>query len=460
LVDRDYASYSFWLETAGDDLTPRPPLGSDVDVDVAIVGAGYTGLWTAYYLTQTDPTLRIAIVEHEIAGYGASGRNGGWCSALFAAKKKKIAKRAGRDAAVAMQRAMFDTVDEVGRVIDKEDIDGHYRKEGGLTAATSPPQLLRLQEDVEDEQSWGFDDGDIRWLGPEEAEKHNKVTPCLGAIYTPHCARLHPARLARGLAARVEKGGVTIYERTPALEVQPRLVVTPGGRVKAEHVVIATEGYTARLKDRRRALMPLYSLMIATEPLPREFWDEVGWPKGETFADGRHLIIYAQRTEDDRIAMGGRGAPYHFASGIRDEYDRVPSVFAEIERVLKSLWPKADSARITHTWGGPLGVPRDWYSSVGLDTGTGVAWAGGYVGDGVSTTNLAGRTLRDLILGRNTETVRLPWVQHRSRKWEPEPLRWIGTNLALKMMASADHAELRTGKPAKRADLIGRLIGI
>ena len=206
--------------------------------------------------------------------------------------------------------------------------------------------------------------------------------------------------------------------------------------------------------------MPLYSLMIATEPLSNEFWHEVGWPKGETFADGRHLLIYAQRTEDDRIAMGGRGAPYHFGSGIKDEYDRVPSVFAEIERVLKSLWPKAGSARITHTWGGPLGVPRDWFSSVGLDRETGIAWAGGYVGDGVSTTNLAGRTLTDLILRRDTDLLGLPWVQHRSRRWEPEPLRWIGTNLALKVMASADHTELRTGKPAKRADLVGRLIGI
>jgi glycine/D-amino acid oxidase-like deaminating enzyme len=457
---RDYSNYSFWLETSGDDLAPRPPLGSDTEVDVAIIGAGYTGLWTAYYLIEAEPSLRVAIVEKEIAGFGASGRNGGWCSALFAATKKKVARRAGRDAAIAMQRAMFDTIDEVGRVLEAEKINAQYRKGGTLVAATSPAQVERLKEEVEDERAWGFGDDDYVWLDPHEAEKHNKVTPCFGAMYTPHCARMHPARLVRGLADRVEKRGVKIYEQTPAVEFGPRLVTTPGGKIKAGHVVVATEGYTAQIPGRRRNLMPLYSLMIATEPLPGEFWNEVGWSRGETFADGRHLIIYAQRTEDDRIAMGGRGAPYHFASGIRDEYDRVPSVFAEIERVLKSLWPKAASAGITHTWGGPLGVPRDWYSSVGLDRSTGVAWAGGYVGDGVSTTNLAGRTLRDLILGRDTEIVRLPWVGRRSRRWEPEPLRWIGTNLALKMMASADRAEIRTGRPAKRADLIGKLIGI
>ena len=459
-MERDYSRYSFWLETAGDELEPRRALDTDLDVDVAIVGAGYTGLWTAYYLAEAEPSLRIAIVEKEIAGFGASGRNGGWCSALFAAPKKKIARRSGRDAAVAMQRAMIDTVDEVGRVIAEQGIDANYRKEGTLIAATSPAQVARIKKEIEDEHSWGFTDADVRWLDPDEASEHNAVTPCLGGAYTPHCARIHPARLVRRLADGVEKRGVAIFESTPARRVEPRIVSTPGGRIKADSVVVATEGYTAELPGHKRALMPLYSLMIATEPLPGEFWDEVGWPKGETFADGRHLLIYAQRTEDDRIAMGGRGAPYHYASGIKDEYDRAPPVFAEIERVMRSLWPKTGSARVTHTWGGPLGVPRDWYSSVGLDPDTGLAWAGGYVGDGVSTANLAGRTLRDLILSRDTEEVRLPWVQRRSRRWEPEPLRWIGTNLALKMMASADHAEVRTGKPARRADLVGRLIGI
>ena len=456
----DYRSISLWLDGVPGGLHPRPGLGSDVDADVAIVGAGYTGLWTAYYLAKADPKLRIAIVEKEIAGFGASGRNGGWCSALFAAKRKKVAARSGKAAAVAMQRAMFDTVDEVGRVVKEESIDAHFEKGGTVVAATTPAQLARVRASVDEELSWGFTEDDVRWLDEREARGLIDVAGCLGAAFTPHCARIQPALLARGLADVVESLGVALYEQTEATEVRSGAVVTRNGHVRADVVVRAVEGYTPNLAGSRRVLLPLYSLMIATEPLAQAFWDDIGWRRGETFADGRHLIIYAQRTTDDRIAIGGRGAPYHFGSRVNEGYDKEPAVFAELRRVLLTLWPSIGEARITHEWGGPLGVPRDWYSSVGFDRATGLAWAGGYVGDGVSTSNLAGRTLRDLILGDKSDLVGLPWVQHRSRRWEVEPLRWVGTNLALKMMAGADRAELRTGKPARRADLVGKLIGI
>lgn len=459
-MTKDYRSYSLWLDSTGEDLAPRPALEGDTDVDVAIVGAGYTGLWTAYYLAQADPSLRIAIVEKEIAGFGASGRNGGWCSALFAAKRKKIAKKSGRDAAVAMQRAMFDTIDEVGNVAGSESIDAHFEKGGTLVAATTPAQFERVKDSVADELAWGFTEDDFRWLGESEARGLIDVAGCLGAAYTPHCARIHPARLARGLAHAAERLGVRIYEQTEATALGNGAVSTRSGKVRADIVVRAVEGYMPNLPGSRRVLLPLYSLMVATEPLPQSFWDGIGWRRGETFADGRHLIIYAQRTVDDRIAIGGRGAPYHFGSAIKDSYDRKPEVFEGLRRVLRSLWPSLGDPQITHEWGGPLGAPRDWYSSVGFDRLKGFAWAGGYVGDGVSTANLAGRTLRDLILSRDTDIVRLPWVDHRSRSWEPEPFRWIGTNVALKMMASADHAEVRSGKPARRADLVGKLIGI
>ena len=459
-MTRDYRLLSLWLDQVPGDLDSRPPLASDSDVDVAIVGAGYTGLWTAYYLAKADPSLRIAIVEKEIAGFGASGRNGGWCSALFAAKRKKIAAHSGRPAAVAMQRAMFDTVDEVGRVCNDESIDCHYAKGGTVVAATSPAQLARVKESVDEELSWGFTHDDFRWLDEVEARSLIDVAGCVGAAYTPHCARIQPALLARGLADVVESLGVKIYERTEATALAHGEVRTRSGRVRADVVVRAMEGYTPALEGSKRLFVPLYSLMIATEPLPRAFWDEVRWARGETFADGRHLIIYAQRTADDRIAIGGRGAPYHYASRVRDTYDSEPEVFNDLERVLHSLWPSLGGVAITHKWGGPLAAPRDWYSSVGFDRRAGLAWAGGYVGDGVSTSNLAGRTLRDLVLGRDSEITALPWVNHRSRRWEPEPLRWIGTNLALKTMASADKVELKTGKPARRADLVGKLIGI
>lgn len=457
---KDYRSYSFWLETCGDDLTPRAPLEMDTDVDVAIVGAGYTGLWTAFYLAQHDPGLRIAVVDKDIAGFGASGRNGGWCSALFAAKRERVARLHGKDAAVAMQRAMFETVDEVGRVIRTEAIDAHYSKGGTLTMATAPVQVERIKAEVDHERTWGFGEHDYRWLDAAEATQRVRVEGCLGAAYTPHCAALQPARLVRGLARAVERRGVVIYEQTPALSLERGLVHTPKGTVRAEVVVRATEGYTALLPKLKRLLLPIYSLMIATEPLEQSFWDDVGWARRETLTDGRHLLIYAQRTADGRIAIGGRGAPYHFGSRIQDGFDKEEKVFEQLRVALVKLFPGARSASITHKWGGPLGVPRDWYSSVGYDRRSGVAWAGGYVGDGVSTANLAGRTLADLICGVDSDLVSLPWVDHRSRRWEPEPARWLGTNLALWTMHSADRAEARSGRPARRAELVGKLIGL
>jgi glycine/D-amino acid oxidase-like deaminating enzyme len=171
-------------------------------------------------------------------------------------------------------------------------------------------------------------------------------------------------------------------------------------------------------------------------------------------------LIYAQRTADGRIAIGGRGAPYHFGSRIDDDFDHDPGVSASLKQQIAEMFPAARDARVTHEWGGCLGVPRDWFSSVGYDRDTGHAWAGGYVGDGVSTTNLAGRTLRDLILGHETDLTRLPWVNHRWRAWEPEPLRWLGVNAGLKVMASADRYEQRTGKATKRGDFVKRLIGM
>lgn len=454
---RDYASYSFWLETCGDDLTPRPRMPHDTDVDVAIVGAGYTGLWTAYYLAKGEPGLRIAIAEKDIAGFGASGRNGGWCSALFAASKEKIAKAAGRDAAIAMQRAMCATIDEIGGVCKAEGIDAHFLKSGTLSLATQASHVQRIKDEVESENRWGS--AGACWLDAAQARQRIDCAGLLGAAFTPDCAVVHPARLARGLARVVEALGVPIYEQTPVIEIGDHRIRTATGTMRADAIVRATEGYTPQLPGHGRTLVPLYSLMIVTEPLPDAAWDAIGWGGRETVHDGRHLLIYAQRTTDGRIAIGGRGAPYHFGSRISDAYDRDDTVFTELRTVLVSLFPILRDVRITHRWGGCLGVPRDWHSSVGFDRSTGLGWAGGYVGDGVSTTNLAGRTLADLIGGRQSELTTLPWVNHRSRAWEPEPLRWIGINSMLKVAGSADKVEARTGRAARRGELVKRLAG-
>ena len=435
---------------------PRPPLPGDLDVDVAVVGGGFTGLWTAYYLAGADPSLRVAVLEAEVAGFGASGRNGGWCSALFPTSWSRVARRYGVSAATRFAAALRDTVDEVGRFCTEERIEAGCVKGGTLVLARSPAQLARMRAAAAEAAHW---DPDSRWLSAPEASAEVGATEVLGAAFTPHCAALDPARLVTGLAEAAERRGVKIYERTAATQLSPRRVDTGHGRVRAEVVVRATEGYTPRLAGLRRTLLPVYSLMIATEQLPASFWSSVGWGRRSTLSDGRHLLIYAQRTADDRIAFGGRGAPYHFGSAVSEAYDREPAVFDLLRRALVDLFPGVRDAAIPHRWGGPLGVPRDWFPSVGLDAATGMAWAGGYVGDGVAATNLAGRTLTDLILRRNTDLVQLPWVGHRSPRWEPEPLRWLAVNGMRGLVASADAAERRTGRPARRAAPASRLTG-
>ncbi len=453
-----YRPLSLWWDEVGE-TTPRAPLASDLDVDVAIVGAGFTGLWTAYYLLGADPRLRVAVLEREVAGFGASGRNGGWCSALFAASDERIARDHGRPAAIAMRRAMQDTVDEVGRAAGAEGIDCGFAKGGTVVAARSAAQVARAHEEVASDRALGVGEDDLRWVERDEARSLLGAAGVLGATYTPHCAALQPARLARGLADAVERRGAHLFEGTAVTAIEPGRVRTEGATVRAEVVVRAVEGYTPQLPGEGRTLVPVYSLMVATEPLPEDFWAGAGLGRRETFSDHRHLIIYGQRTADGRIAFGGRGAPYHYGSSVRSRFDQVPAVHADLAATLTELFPALDGVRITHKWGGPLGVPRDWFSSVGLDRTRSLAWAGGYVGDGVSTTNLAGRTLADLISGRDTDLTRLPWVGHTWPRWEPEPLRWLGVNAGLWAMQRSDDTETRRGRPSRLAGLVGRFVG-
>lgn len=455
----DYARLSLWFESCGDDLTPQRPLQGDVNVDVAIVGAGFTGLWTAYYLAKARPDLKIAVLEKHVAGFGASGRNGGWASALFPSSLATLAKGADRERALGQHAAMRASVDEVISVAAAEGIDADIAKGGTIVVARTGPQLERARAEVADAREWGRGEDDIAFLDEANARARLNASGTLGATYTPDCAAVNPAKLVRGLARVVRHLGVALYEQTPALTIAPHTVTTPQGVVTAAFVVRATEGSTPSLPGLAREVIPVYSLIIATEPLPLALWDEMGLAKRETFSDHRNLIIYGQRTADDRIVFGGRGAPYHFGSRIRPEFDNEPRVHRALHASLVDLFPSLADVAITHRWGGALGIARDWHASVGLDSATGMAWAGGYVGDGVTTTNLAGRTLRDLILGESTALTTLPWVGHRSRKWEPEPLRWLGANAGLQAMTLADAEERLTKRQSVAARVMAPLMG-
>jgi glycine/D-amino acid oxidase-like deaminating enzyme len=281
------------------------------------------------------------------------------------------------------------------------------------------------------------------------------VTPRLSTVL----ARVQPAKLLNGLASTVESLGVTIHELTPVTEIRPRAAVTPAGAVSARWVVRATEGYTAGLPGLRRLLVPMNSSMIITEPLPESAWEEIGWTGREVVGDSAHVYVYLQRTEDGRIAIGGRGVPYRYASRTDGRGDTAPATVASLRAKLAAMFPAAAGAAVDHAWSGVLGVPRDWCISVDADPASGLAWAGGYVGEGVAAANLAGRTLRDLLLQRPSELTALPWVGRRPRRWEPEPLRWTAIHSLYGLYRRADRIEARSGHPSRLGGLLDAVSG-
>lgn len=429
---------SFWWQQIGIPA-PRPALPGSIDADVAIVGAGYTGLWTAYYLKKEQPDLRIVVLESRFAGFGASGRNGGWLTNDITGGRERMAKQAGRQAVIDHQHALNSTVDEVIAVTKAEGIDADIHRGGELNVAYTPAQHRRLQAAAASAAAWpGID---LELLSATDSAARVNVAGTLGGTWHPHCARLHPAKLARGLAAAAERLGVTIYENTPAIEIVPGKVRTVLGDVRAEHVLRATEGFTANFRGEHRTWLPMNSSMIITAPLSPAVWESIGWDGRETLGDYAHVYMYAQRTADDRIAFGGRGIPYRYGSGVDTDGGTQAGAITGLTALLRRFFPAAATADIDHAWAGVLGVPRDWSATVVHDADTGLGYAGGYVGTGVTATNLAGRTLRDLVLRRNTELTRLPWVGHRAKNWEVEPLRYCAVQAIYAAYRAADQSE-------------------
>jgi len=453
---------SYWWQALGGYPPRRPSLPGPLEADVCIVGGGYTGLWTAYYLAGQRPGARIVVLEAAFAGYGASGRNGGWVTPELPGSRARYARAAGGAAGVReLEAALRSTVDEVGRVCQAESIACDFVKGGRLSVATSPTQLARLRDGLSAARARGEGDDICQFLTGAETRERVNVAGVLGGLYAPASARIQPAALAAGLAAAAERRGVEIYEATPVSAIEPgsrpgAVARTAFGDVRARSVLRCTEGYTAALPGLRRALLPMNSHMVVTEPLPPAVWQEIGWTGCETLADEAHAYVYGQRTADGRIALGGRGVPYRFASATDHLGMTDPATVAALTGVLRRLFPAAASAGIGHAWCGVLGVPRDWCASVTYHPASGMGWAGGYTGHGVAAANLAGRTLADLVTGEKSALTGLPWVGHRGRTWEPEPARWAGVHGLYALYRLADRLE-SGGAEAAPADSRARL---
>ena len=438
---------SFWFHSLEDLPPPTPPTTLPDNVDVAIVGAGFTGLWTAYYLNRHQPDLGIAVFEAETVGFGASGRNGGWCMGMAEGIEERL-HGPEPERGLALLRAMQDTVDEVGRVCQAENIDCHFAKGGTLGVATTERHAEMFRKQVAEYHALGFTDHDFTWLDTPEAMRRIGARPNFGASYTTHCAAIHPARLVRGLGDTLRRKGLTIHERTPVRRIEPGRVETAVGDVRATVILRATEAYTKTLQGQERDMLPVYSMMVATEPLSDDTWRELGLGLRETFADGRRVTIYGQRTLDGRLAFGGR-VGYRYGSGIRPRVEADDPALDDVEASMRALLPALGDARVTHRWGGVLGVARHGRPFVTFDRDAGVGAAGGYTGEGVGASNLAGRILADLVLARATPLVDLAWVDDIPGKWPPEPLRWLGAKTAFALGRLADQKEMRGNAPSR-----------
>jgi glycine/D-amino acid oxidase-like deaminating enzyme len=349
---------------------------------------------------------------------------------------------------------MFATVDEIAAVVSDNGIDADFTKGGVLRVGIGRAQALRLREELARGRAHGLEEADLHELSAAELGEHVRIAGAQAASFSPHAARVHPAKLARGLAATVERLGVDIYEHTPVSAIRAHEALTPVGSVRARWVIRATEGYTAGRRGLRRALVPMNSSMIVTEPLRASVWEDIGWEHREVIGDGAHVFVYLQRTEDGRIAIGGRGVPYRFGSRTDGSGRTAPATVRSLHERLVAMFPATAGARLDHAWSGVLGVPRDWCVSVSAEPTAGLAWAGGYVGEGVAASNLAARTLCELLLNDPAGLMALPWVGRRPRRWEPEPLRWGAIRSIYALYRRADRAERRSGHPSRLGALV------
>lgn len=452
---------SFWYSDIGGVPSRRAALGTDIGVDICIVGGGFTGLWTAYYIKQRAPRLAIAIVEREFAGFGASGRNGGNLTGLFTWSRQNYLRHSASDRLQAMERAARASVDEVINRAKFENIDADIMHSGNIAVATTSTQYDRLKERYRDFiEKRDYDRDSVVLLSKEDLRNRVRVKDAVGGLFNKNSARVQPAKLARGLARRVEAMGVNIFEGTTVLEIGRGQVRTTHGTVRAEIVIRATEGFTPQLPGHRREIAAINSAVIVTEPVSDSIWQEIGWKNCETLSENSYAYNYCQRTREGRITIGGRGVPYRFGSRTDVGGQAEAATVEALKRDFVRLFPQAAGVRLDQAWCGVLGWPRDWCPTVGFDRAAGYAWAGGYAGTGLAASNLAGRTLRDLVLNETTELTTLPWVGHRSPRWEPEPVRWLGIRGGYRLYGLADHMERRRpGKTSSFAHLANRLTG-
>ena len=411
----------FWLASYGP-YAPDAPLQGEATADVAIIGGGFTGLSTAYHLRQADPSLKVAVLEGEQVGFGASGRNGGFAMTVFGLSVWWSGKRFGKERARAAHLYQERAVDLVDALIAEHNIPCDAKRAGFLRCATTPGYIKRIQDDVDRVKDWGV--SGIEWIDKEALAQRVRSPLYLGAWWEPRCIILNPTKLARGMKQVAQKAGAVIYENTPTLEVRREtdfILRTPAGIITAKKVVFATNAWSHLIPQMANRQIPAFTYMVATEPLSAAQWDEIGWQDGEGIEDARNLVHYYRPTADGRLVMGGGPVGLSYGRGMAKDDDQ--AAWAHLERHIAAVFPCLKGIKIEYRWGGPFSVTVDMAPALGYLGDPRVVYSLGCTGHGVSTTHLNGQLIRDLILEKRTDLTEMFFVNRSTLPWPPEPLR-------------------------------------
>lgn len=427
-------------------ITYRKSISKNDSFDVAIIGAGFSGLWSAFHLKQFQPNLKIAIFEKEYVGFGASGRNGGWASAEYPTSSNRLIKENSLESYKNLRSAITTSIDEIGEIAKSNDWEIDYAKGGSLVFARGSAQLSRISKEIDDEH---------QLLNKSQTTELLNIPSALGSVFTPHCAALNPFKLVRALADHLEKLGVMIYEQSSVGEIRDKQVEVNGFNVNCTFSIRATEAFTPRKWMGNRQI-PIYSLMVATEQLSNEVIKEIRNTQRATFQEACHLITYAQITGDNRLALGGRGVRYKLFSRLSERSEIDNRMHSALEKRARSWFPQITDAKFEYRWGGAVALTRRWQAYLNFDQATGRAEIGGYVGDGVTLSYLVAKTLAEKM--SNIKTANLPFIDQGIGRWEPEPIRYLAVNAGFKATVLADYEEKITNRPSLLASIIDPLI--
>jgi len=421
-MESELATRSYWLGL--DSYEPDAPFEGEMRADIVIVGGGFSGLWTAYHLLKEDPGMTVVVLEGSAVGYGASGRNGGFAMTLINRGLKDLVAAVGAEQARALHLAAEEAIDSIGRVCEAEKIDADLQPNGLLTVSNSPLQDEIMREEFETAEQLGLSGIEFLEKDAIQSSVHSETFRC--ALREQSCTLLNPARLVRGLKRAVIGAGGRVFEQTPMERLDKTnggaRVVTSKGSIETQLVLLAANAYSSRIPSLERYILPFYSYILLSEPLSDEQWSRVGWQGREGLEDRRTFLHYMRPTVDGRMMWAGRDAPYR-PNGPDPKYDRDERVFKRLEETFAWTFPQLDDVKFEYRWGGPIGVTGSFMPSAGWLEDKRIAYAFGFNGHGVAITNMVAMAMRDLILERDTDRVRLALIGKKPINLGPRLLR-------------------------------------